>query len=290
MSSTWARLRAGDDHADLFPGCTIGRSWRSDLVVNDARVSEVHAYVTLRAGALKLRRLGGNLWVHGMPVEAATLRPGLTIALAEGLKLDVVDVMLPDTLPMLVVNRGFETPLTGEPIWVGPGGVQARPEEGAVACWSVDEDWFAGPDASRLGPEITVVDGLELQVRQVPRRDAELPATRARGLYAPMSLTARYDVVQLAQQGRPALVISGMPARLVSELAVLSAPAPWQVVAGELWPNADDELRLRRRWDKTLASLRGKLRAAGIRPDLVRSTGGMISLVLLAEDHLEVDV
>ena len=85
------------------------------------------------------------------------------------------------------------------------------------------------------------------------------------------------------------LVLSGLPAKLVSELAEIGHPVGWEVVAAELWPGLDAHL-LRRRWDKSLAKLRTKLRAAGIRPDLVRSSGGQVSLVILDGDCLEVDL
>ena len=49
-------------------------------------------------------------------------------------------------------------------------------------------------------------------------------------------------------------------------------------------PPADMPVRLTRN------KLRTKLRAAGIRPDLVRSSGGQVSLVILDGDRLEVEL
>ena len=47
---------------------------------------------------------------------------------------------------------------------------------------------------------------------------------------------------------------------------------------------------LRVRWDKTLWSLRRKLEAASLSPDLVRSAGGYCELVLRPHDSLDVEV
>lgn len=286
MSGAWVRFRLGASTADLYPGCIIGRSWRSDLVVNDPRVSEVHAVVSLRGGSLKLRRLGGNLRLFGMPIEAAVLRPGQRIALADDLEILVDDIILPEQLPAIQIGDADPIPLDGPRVWVKNGTVHSRPTSGAIEIWAVDEDWFVG-SPNRPLTEPVPFEGQWLRMVYLKREDAEVPSTRARQLYQPLQILARYDTVQLRQADQPVLVLSGNPARLITELAEMGSPVSWRVVAGELWPAQPTEV-LRRRWDKCLASLRGKLRAARIRPDLVRSTGGQVSLVLLGEDDLRV--
>jgi len=287
MSGAWIRVATADATADLYPGCIIGRSWRCDLVINDPRVSEVHAVVSLRSGSLKLRRLGGNLWLYGMPVEAAILCQGQRIALAEDIEIRIDDIMLPETVPALRIGGGEPTPLEGTRLWVDANGVHSRPVDGGVELWAIDEDWYAGrPGQPLIGP--VQIGELQLELVQLERQQAESPATRARGLYAPLHIVARYDTVQLRQANHPVLVLSGLPARLLTELAELQAPVNWKVAASELWPKQPTDV-LRRRWDKTLASLRGKLREARIRPDLVRSSGGQVSLVLVQGDVLEVE-
>jgi len=287
VSGAWVRVESADSSVDLYPGCIVGRSWRCDLVVNDPRVSEVHAVVSLRGGTLSLRRLGGGIWVRGMPVEAAILRRGQKIALADGLELHVDDLVLPEKIPAIQIDGQAPVPLAAPRVWID-GSVHSRPVQGATEVWAVDEDWFAGdPPQPLLGP--IEIDRRRLEVVYVDRQRAEVPSTRARGLYEPLHIVARYDTVQLRQGQQPVLVLSGIPARLVSELADLRAPVGWKVVAAELWPDLADARR-RRRWDKALASLRGKLREARIRPDLVRSTGGQVSLVTLENDTLDVAV
>ena len=288
MSGAWVRLTTEHETADLYPGCIIGRSWRCDLVVNDPRVSEVHAVVSLRAGALKLRSLRGGLWLNGMPVEGITLREGQRISLAKSLELVVEDIVLPNRVPALRVDGGLPLPLVAPRVWLVGHDLQGKPSPDAIEVWAVDEDWFAGPDALNLN-QLQEINGRKLTIIHVPRKEAEVPSTRARGLYQALHIVAKYDTVQFHQGNQPVFIVSGEPARLVSELAQYQAPVGWKVVASELWPNLETN-QMRRKWDKTLARLRGKLREATIRPDLVRSTGGQISLVTLEEDRVEVEM
>ena len=255
-------------------------------MINDPRVSEVHAVVSLRAGALKLRPLGGHLWLFGMPVEAAVLAKGQRIALAQGLDVQVDDLVLPDRVAALRIDDGEPIALKAPRLWVGEGQVHSRPIPDGIELWCVDEDWFVGrPPQSLSAPQD--IRGHRLEVVHVARKVAESLATKARGLYAPLRIVARFDIVHIHQANQPVLVLAGMPARLISELAAMG-PVSWKVAATELWPDQPADV-LRRRWDKTLATLRGKLREAHIRPDLVRSSGGQVSLVLVTEDVLDLE-
>jgi hypothetical protein len=223
-----------------------------------------------------------------MPVEAAVLHRGQRIALAADLEIRIDDIVLPERIPALRIGDGEPIPLEGRHLWVSEDNVHSRPVPGAVEMWAIDEDWFAGSPAQPLTDAVEI-DGCRLQIVYLARQDAESHPTRADGLYPPLHIVARYDTVQLQQENHPVLVLSGLPARLITELAEMGAPVSWRVVAAELWPGQPVGV-LRRRWDKTLASLRGKLREARVRPDLVRSTGGQVSLVLVEGDILDVRV
>lgn len=93
------------------------------------------------------------------------------------------------------------------------------------------------------------------------------------GLLGEVHLIARYDTVHIHVEGRPAVSLDGIAARIVSELAELGGPVSWDVLAGEVWRGDDDRLSLRSRWDVALARLRRKLRDNRIRPDLIRASG-----------------
>jgi hypothetical protein len=55
-----------------------------------------------------------------------------------------------------------------------------------------------------------------------------------------------------------------------------------------LWPEIPDRDQIRRRWDVLLVRLRDRLRALGVRPDLVRSSrNGLVELVLQPGDSVD---
>src|SRR6185369_975023 len=74
----------------------VGRSTGAALQLDDGRVSEAHAMVSLREGQLQLIPLRGGLAVGGEPVSHVVLRPGVLLDLALGVRLEVVEVLLPE--------------------------------------------------------------------------------------------------------------------------------------------------------------------------------------------------
>ncbi len=104
--------------AELHIHALIGRSPRADLQLNDPRISDIHAMISLRHGQLFLKALGGGLRVADDPrPRELELRPGLEFELGKsGIRLQVVALNLPDTLPSLQV--GQQPPvLLGESCW-----------------------------------------------------------------------------------------------------------------------------------------------------------------------------
>jgi len=100
-------------------------------------------------------------------------------------------------------------------------------------------------------------------------------------------MIALYDTFHIRRDGLPALTFSGLPAKLLSELAAVGAPVAWESVARELWRD-EDRGQLRRRFDVVLSRLRRKLRAARLRADLVRADGaGNFELFLYDGDEVE---
>lgn len=76
----------------LGHGALIGRLWSAELHVNDARVSEAHAMVSLRGRDVRLLALRGRFQVDGRWLSDVVLAPGMVIGLAKGLELEVVAV------------------------------------------------------------------------------------------------------------------------------------------------------------------------------------------------------
>ncbi len=288
-----ARVRLPDGSTELlFPGDVIGRLWRADLHLNHPAISELHAYLSHRDGRLCLLPLRGQLTVYGMASREVALREGLEVGLAEGLSLTVEAVSLPQELPALSLDgrlyplRLARCSLTAESL-EPPGAVGA-----IAACWSTGEDWFAqapGGEVLRLEPGQAVRLG-EHQLRLVDVRAplAEAAATQGQAYAAPLRLVAQFETVRIHRPGTAAVLISGLQARTLSLLAEYSGPVHWELVARELWRNVDDAMQLRRRWDRVLWALRRRLRAEGLRSDLVLTSQGQVELALGDHDTLEI--
>ena len=87
-----------DEHHELGHGDFIGRLWSAGLQLRDARVSEMHAMVSLRGSAFRLLGLRGRMLVAGAAQSDIELAVGLRVAFADGLELEVVDIVLPDSV------------------------------------------------------------------------------------------------------------------------------------------------------------------------------------------------
>jgi hypothetical protein len=290
-------LRAPDGGLHhLGHGDIIGRLWTAALTLDDARVSEAHAMVSLRGDTLRLLGLRGRFAVKGRPVSDVELRPGLRIALARGLELVVETVVLPDKV------LAISAPGVGQRVLAGVCSVVVGPppallpgfQRGAAAhIWSTGEGWSvqkAGEPAQAIVPgDAFEAAGLRWSIRGLSLSAASPDATRARGgVHAPIRIVASYDTVHIHRAGEPTVALGGLPARILSELVAFDGPAPWAVVAGEIWRDLGDRHQLRRKWDVSLARLRAKLRGARLRDDLVCSDGkGNFELLLHPGDRVE---
>lgn len=292
------RLRLpGGSLAELGPGDLIGRVATAALTIDDPRVSEAHAMISLRRGELymlALRRLVGH---RGKPVAEVRLAAGDVIELAEGLGLTVEVVQTPARVTALETARLGTRPLgqiasivTGPPLRLA-----ARFVPGASAhLWSIGpEQWRLGVgDAAprTLAPDDSFeVSGHRFRIVAIELGDAGFdPTLGAGGIETPLRIVAHYDSVEIHRRSRPVVTVGGIGARIVSELAALGGPVDWELVANELWKDGVSTIELRRRWDVALGRLRARLREAGIRGDLVRSDGGgQLQLVLYDGDQVD---
>ncbi len=292
----------GREH-ELVPGDLVGRVWSAALQVDDGRVSEAHAMVSLREGQLHLIALRGALAVDGKPLSQVPLRPGEQVHLARGIALEVVEVHLP---PDVLGVEGPDLPrqvLPGvcsillDP--VPPGHPNAGPrvargwrEDAPLRIWTTGDRWMArdagGARPLVAGDEIEV-GGHPLRFVAIPLRDAGPRTTRRHGdLEAPVRIVAQFDTVHLHRDGAPPLVLCGLQARLVSELVACGGPISWTALSEELWPDEREVYIRRGRLDTLLSRVRRRVRAAGFRADLVRSDGaGTVELLLYANDRVE---
>jgi hypothetical protein len=269
----------------LAPGEIVGRTWTAALRLDDPAVSEAHAMVSLRGDALKFLALRGRFLVDGQPLAEVDLAEGQTIALSHHTVLRVVDVVLPERVLAVVgeglpqqVLAGTSTILTWPNVRLVPGVV----EGGAAVVWSTGEGWRVreGQESPKdLEAGATLLEG---RVRVVAAELATAFSARTwLGVDSPVEIVARYDTVHLNRPGAPPVLLTGKMARMFSDLAVAAAPVGWESLSADLWPELEDRESRRRRWDVLLARLRQRLRAGGVRPDLVQSTGnGLIEVVL----------
>lgn len=293
-------LRTPDGRThELVHGELIGRVWTAALQLDDGRVSEAHALVSLRDGELQLLSLRGVLAIEGQPVRQVALRPGLRVELARGVDLEVVEVSLPPSA------LGVEAP--GMPRQVLPGvcsilldGARQVPrlargwrEDAAMQVWTTGDRWMVRAAGQAARPvdagDRVAIGATELVFVAVSLGDGGPRTTRRPGeVEAPLHIVANYDTVHVHRQGAPTFFLGGMQARLVSELVAFAGPAPWTALSEELWPDEDDPVVRRGRLDTLLSRVRRRIRGAGLRADLLRTDGsGRVELALGAHDTVE---
>jgi hypothetical protein len=288
----------------LGHGAIIGRLWTADLHLPDPRVSEAHALVSLRDGAVVLLSLRRRVLVAGVPHSEVPLAPGLEVELAPGLALRVVDVRAPAEVLAVRLAGGPPQALLGG-CSVVPGApwrlVPGQPADAALHLWSDGQGWWAaGPAlaAAPVGPGavLALPDGRDAQFASIRlggaaptgAAPAGLPAEAPGAAAGPLRLVVHYDSVELGLLGSPPTRFGGRPARVLAELVALGGPVGWEVVAREVWREESNIHALRRSWDSALHRLRARLRACGVREDLITSAGpGLFTLNVLPGDTVE---
>lgn len=295
MNRVCATFRLPDGTCrSLGAGDLVGRLWSATLQIDDPRVSEGHAMLSVRGGDLWLLALRRRLAVEGRSVAEVRLVAGQRIALAQGLELVVESVELPTEA------LAIEAP--GLPPTMLPGlcSLQVHPQiqlfaryEPDAACllWDTCDGWRraqGGVTTPLAVGDVWTIEGLPLRAVAMPVGAGLSPTRVTGGIDPPLHIITAYATAQIQVGDAPPVSFSGVHARILSELAALGGPAGWEVVAREVWPDEDDAWVLRKRWDVNLGRLRARLRDGGIRTDLVRAAGtGQVELVLRHNDVLE---
>lgn len=296
MSYAFVRLRfAGVEH-ELVPGDIIGRGWWAAMSIDDGRISEAHALVSLRGGELKLLPLRGRFCVDGRRLTDATLRPGLAIELARGLVLEVIEVGAPAFVLALCSEFLGRQTLMGVcslPTATATRLVPGFDPAALAQFWNQDSDWrvrWNGAAACPLAPADTCeVAGVRFSAVAVSLSDAGPHATtldaHTRGA---LRIVAHYDTVTLHRSDGRILHMGGIGARVLSELVAVDGPASWESLAREVWTGTYARATLRRKWDVTISRLRARLRQGGIPPEIVVADGlGNFELVVHSDDIVE---
>lgn len=279
---------------ELGHGDVVGRLVSAALFIDDPRVSEAHAMVSHRGEALVLLALRRPIALDGRQVSEIVLEEGQVVTLAPGVDLEVVAVDLPDTVAAIVgdgLPRQVLPPVAS--LIVRPHArLVPRYEPVADAwLWSTSDGWHlrvADVTRALAAGERFQVGDRTFRLTHVPLEELAGQATEVDGgLSAPLRVVARFDTVNLHRDGRPALQLTGVSARIVSELAAVGGPLGWEALCAQLWRGEPDRQKLRHRLDVGLLRLRRTLREAGVRTDLVRAGGtGLIELALAEADTL----
>lgn len=270
---------------DVPAGGFIGRSPFATLHLDDPRVSEAHALVSLRHGSLYLLALRRRFAVDGRPADELRLAEGQLIELAPELTLEVSELALPQHVPMLETPDGGRQllPATaffhGDPprvsaswvpeahavLWHSPTGLRLRVRGAPDAVLPLDGE---APSVLRIGRH-------EYRVRLTP-----LSAIVGQTTLPPDPLVMQVDGDHVVvHSGARSATFDGVGARLLIELDAAPGPCAWPALAQAVWPSEHDWGNLRRRLDVTLSRVRKKLRDAGLPTDFVRTEGnGSFSL------------
>ncbi len=156
----WVTLQVGDrPSGSRVPPVLIGRGASCNVQIDDPRVSEFHASISLRASGLRWIRLRGTLVPDGQvaPVDDQAVEAGTRMWLGgrSGVCVTVLAVTRPSLIPVLRLRqkRGGKvytlelTPGQGE-MWVHwvpqriPRWVDDPPEEHAFPVWFGPNGWM----------------------------------------------------------------------------------------------------------------------------------------------------
>lgn len=285
-------LRLPDGQRVFAPhGALVGRLASCAVHIDDPGISEAHALVSLRGGAFRLLALRGRIAVGGHLVPEAALGPGCDVQLTPNHTLSVERVQLPSAVLAIEGDELVRQTLPASCALTTEPTLRLWPRFLAQAdawIWSNGAEWtirFAD------GTTRPLRDGEHLRVGRYALTTSLLPLDDAGATtlgpsldVEPLHVEARYDVVHIRRGDAATLTLSGMPARLVSELIALGGTADWRTLAAELW-GAEDQFILRRRFDVSMVRLRKKLRSHRVRPDLIRALGtGVVELILHPRD------
>ena len=294
-----ATTRIQSPTGEVYPlshGDIVGRLPTAALHLDDGRVSEAHAMISLREQSLKLIALRGRFAVDDVAVKEVVLEAGLDIEVARGLFLHVIDVVLPDEVLGIEGDGLIRQALPPVASILFEGGLRLSSKwvEGApVHIWSSGSAWRlaeGGGDPRLVQPgDVLRVGGRVVNFVAMPLQETQQTPTRlVDGICAPLHIIAAYDTVHIRSDGSEALALGGIQARVVSELVSVEGPISWKALAAALWRDHDDPFVLRPRLDVTLARIRRRLRSARIRSNLIRADGaGSIELFLHPEDRVE---
>ena len=290
------RLAKSNERVAVGPGEFIGRSDVATLCVDDPRISEAHAMVSLRDRHLKLMSLRGRFRVEGQVLHEVILAAGMVLELAPGVNLVCESIHMPDALVGVKISGIPEVPLTGT-MTLHAHGVPSLKRgfdpAGDAVFWSVGEQWRVRVDGAptqvlALG-DVLECFGLEIEVVNVPLSDLSQPRTKS-ALRAPLVFVCANSHVRIERASEVPLRVSGIPGKILSSVLCRGGQADWQEIVEDVWPGeqaAHDVMR--RRFDAGLRRLRDALLhiSQSDAPLLTLDGAGVLVFHLTKQDRVE---
>lgn len=296
MASPWLPgvVLEADDGAQfrVVAGDLLGRSPRSAVPLQDPRVSEAHALVSLRGDGFVLLGLRGTVWTGVRWGAEVPLVEGRSVRLADGIEFLVRHVQLPHAMLAL---QGFPDGLVvlNAPVWslfVAP--LRAHPGFDGTArawVWSSDGPWWRRSGEGEVVP-LDVGDRFEvgthlLDVVGVAVNEGRVTQTATeRGQHPPLDIVIGEALTRIRMAGRET-TIGGRPHDILRHTALLTRhqdSVHWTEVAQCIWrvnPTPHN-------WYRNRTRLAAMLREAGLPHQLYQMHQGRVRLHLRPEDRL----
>lgn len=267
----------------LVPGELIGRSDQAAICLDDPRISEAHAMVSLRGQGLKLLPLRGRFRVDGETVHEVLLSAGLCVELAPDLFMLCVEVILPNSvLSVVFSNLPRIVPSGTTTLYLTP-----RPRikhgydpSGAAILWAVGGRWrihlAERGETLELESDLTMeLGGERLELRQVPLLDTVYPSTRST-LEDPPKLERCGNGVKAWLDGpeERCVLITGIPGKICAALLDAGNSASVQEIIEVVWEgDLSTPSALRKRFDMGLSRLRERFTELGFEAAMIQLDG-----------------
>lgn len=291
---------AEDRSVTLGPGALIGRANTATLYIDDPRVSEAHAMVSLRDHCLKLISLRGRFRHQGKVMHEIQLVPEMRLELAEGVEVVCEEVHLPSSVVGLTIWPGpLQVPLSGTTtIHVKGSDASIRrgyDPTGDLIVWSTGQRWSAkvkGQQRRTLtSGDLISLEHVRIQVVDMPLADLDKGQTRSHLRAGALLKCTAHQVIITPDVGA-SHVISGIPGRILSSVLRRGNAAQWTQIVSDVWP--DDRSipsSLRRRFDAGLRRLRDSMQVVfpGSDDMLMLDGAGVLILQLGKDDRVEQD-
>lgn len=258
--------RQSNQSAVLGPGDFIGRSEVAALCLDDPRVSEAHAMVSLRDGSLKLIALRGRFRQGEEVLSEAVLRPGVVLEFARDVHLVCEQVHMPDEVLGLLINAELKVMLTHTMTLYTSENMMIKrgydPRGGAI-FWTTGSLWRVQiadqPSLTLEQGQTFIVDQTRIEVIAIPLDRIAQTHTR-NSLRSPLRFTCHDTHVEIARVNEPTIKVSGVPGRILLSLLRRQGTASYQEIVKEVWPHdVSTNLSLRRRFDTGIRRLRTHL-------------------------------